>query len=260
MACPEVTIITPCYNAEQYLQQCIESVQSQRFRNWEHLIVDDQSNDRSREIIEGYQARDNRVALLISSDKLGASKARNLAIANAKGKYIAFLDADDWWSSDKLALQIIEMKSADAKFSCSAYNIVDEAGSVLRVQNIESLNQHLLLTKQAVIGCLTVLYDKAYFEQFRFSENMLAAEDYEMWCRMLIHLKKDGGKSAVISEPLAYYRVHSGGKSHKKLRRIKVHYNIYRNHLRLPFVYATWCTLSYVVNGIRDRMLHRSCK
>ncbi|GAB5488638.1 MAG: glycosyltransferase family 2 protein [Parasphingorhabdus sp.] len=254
MRYPEVTIITPCYNAGNYLKQCIQSVQSQGFEDWEHLIVDDQSDDESRDIIGYYQRRDDRVKMLVSSDKLGASKARNLAITHANGRYIAFLDADDWWSHDKLAKQISHMKTIDAHFCCTAYNVVDQAGTLLRLQGISKLGSHRLLTKRAVVGCLTVIYDREYFADFLFSEDMSAVEDYEMWCRMLIYLEKSGGKCEAMPEPLAYYRTHAGGKSHKKMRRVKLHYDVYRNRLQLPFAYAGWCTLGYIVNGVRDRM------
>lgn len=251
---PEVTIITPCYNAGKYLSTCVESVLAQTFGDWEHLIVDDQSSDGSRAVISRFARDDDRIKLIASSSKLGASKARNLAIERARGKYIAFLDADDWWTEQKLEKQIGHLKATDAKFSCTSYFVVDEDDNLRRVQKVKKLQKKLLLTKRSVVGCLTVLYDREYFKDFFFSENMRSAEDYEMWCRMLAFLEQNGGKAAVLEAPLAYYRTHRGGKSHRKLSRIKTHWNIYRKRLNLSTVYALWCTLNYGFNGIRDRM------
>lgn len=254
MSEPEVSVITPCYNAGSYLSTCIESVIGQTFDDWEHLIVDDQSTDGSLDTILRYSQTDERVKLIVSDDKLGASKARNLAIKNARGKYVAFLDADDWWAIDKLEMQLKEIRAADAKFCCSSYSIVDETAKLMRIQNAKQVTKWDIFTKRTVIGCLTVLYDRNYFKNFRFRENMAACEDYEMWCRMISYLEGRGGVSIATREPLAFYRVHRGGKSYKKFARLQVHWRIYRHDLQLSILEASWCLINYAINGIRDRI------
>ena len=96
---PLVSIITPSYNAEKYIEETIKSVQNQTYKNWEMIIVDDISTDQSINIIKKYSESDKRIKYFILNEKGGASLARNKAIQEANGKYIAFLDSDDVWRS-----------------------------------------------------------------------------------------------------------------------------------------------------------------
>ena len=92
-----VSLITPCYNSEKYLDECITSVISQTYQNWEMLIVDDNSSDNSSTIINSYSKNDDRIKPIFLKDNLGPASARNIAISKSKGKYLAFLDSDDIW-------------------------------------------------------------------------------------------------------------------------------------------------------------------
>ena len=105
-----VSIITPCYNSEKFIEECITSVLNQSYRNWEMLIVDDNSSDNSSVLIKSYSKQDDRIKPIFLNDNLGSAMARNKAISVAKGKYIAFLDSDDIWLPKKLEIQIHFMK------------------------------------------------------------------------------------------------------------------------------------------------------
>ena len=93
---PKVSIIVPVYNTEKYLSQCVESILSQTFIDFELLLIDDGSKDDSGKICDEYAAKDNRIRVFHIANS-GVSTARNMGLDNAKGKYIAFLDADDYW-------------------------------------------------------------------------------------------------------------------------------------------------------------------
>ena len=105
-----VSIITPCFNSEKYLDECITSVINQTYQNWEMLIVDDNSSDNSSILIKSYSKQDDRIKPIFLKDNLGPAMARNKAISISKGKYLAFLDSDDIWLPEKLKLQINFMK------------------------------------------------------------------------------------------------------------------------------------------------------
>ena len=101
---PQISVITPCYNAESTIRETIDSVLRQTFKDWELLIIDDCSTDNSAEIIREYSSRDSRIKYFKTEEKSGSpSTPRNIGIDNASGEYIAFLDADDVWLPDKLA-------------------------------------------------------------------------------------------------------------------------------------------------------------
>ena len=116
-----VSIITPSFNSSKFIQECIDSVTSQTFKNWEMIIVDDCSNDNSREIISDLSAKDERLTSIFLEENIGAAAARNVAIRQAKGKYIAFLDSDDIWNKNKLEKQIAFMNEKDIAFSFTSY-------------------------------------------------------------------------------------------------------------------------------------------
>ena len=116
-----VSIITPAYNAAAYIAETIESVIAQTYTNWEMLIVNDCSKDNTAEIIQNYAAKDKRIKLINLKQNSGAAVARNTAIQNAKGRYIAFLDSDDLWKKEKLQKQIQFMQQNGYAFIYSSY-------------------------------------------------------------------------------------------------------------------------------------------
>ena len=101
-----VSIITPVYNAEKYLRQTIESVQSQTYKNYEMILVDDKSTDNSLEIIKQYAKKNNKIKYYALEQNSGTAVARNIALNMSKGRFIAYLAADDKWKKDKLEKQI----------------------------------------------------------------------------------------------------------------------------------------------------------
>lgn len=116
-----VSIITPAYNAAECIAETIASVFAQTYPKWEMLIVNDCSKDNTAEIVKSYAAEDNRIKLINLKQNSGAALARNMAIQNAKGRYIAFLDSDDLWKKEKLQKQLEFMQQNDYSFTFTAY-------------------------------------------------------------------------------------------------------------------------------------------
>ncbi|WP_143531441.1 glycosyltransferase family 2 protein, partial [Rodentibacter trehalosifermentans] len=104
-----ISIIMPAYNAEKYISKAIKSVLSQSYENWELLVIDDNSNDNTVNVVKAY-LHDRRIKLFINMKNKGAAETRNTGLDNAIGKYICFLDADDYWDKDKLSSQYIFME------------------------------------------------------------------------------------------------------------------------------------------------------
>ncbi len=128
MKTPEVSIITPVYNTENYLRDSLESVRNQSFLNWEHILVDDCSKDKSLAIIKGYAEKDPRVKYIKLLENNGAGVARNKAIEMAEGSYIAFLDSDDLWHPLKLEKQIKFMRDNKYHFTFTSYDQLMKIG------------------------------------------------------------------------------------------------------------------------------------
>ena len=148
----DVSIIIPLYNKENWIIDTLQSVENQTFINWECLIIDDQSNDTSYSLVSDYIKQKGIRYRLISKDNSGQSATRNLGIAYATGKYIAFLDADDLWASNKLEVQIKQLESdTSAVCSLSAYQIFDSRKSL---RHLKLIRHHS--TKRLIRGWLTM--------------------------------------------------------------------------------------------------------
>lgn len=105
---PLVSVIMPAYNAEKYIEEAVSSVLSQTYKNWELLILDDCSSDCTAEIAEYFASLDTRIRLLRNPQNMGVAKTRNRGFDIAKGEWIALLDSDDVWHSDKLEKQLLQ--------------------------------------------------------------------------------------------------------------------------------------------------------
>ena len=203
-----VSIITPSFNSSSFIEECIDSVLSQTYNNWELLIVDDFSSDNSSKLVKRYN--DDRILLIELKKNVGASEARNIAIRKAKGKYIAFLDADDIWAPQKLEDQIYFMKKKDIAFSFSSYQTVSEDGkkllSVIKAPNIMTYSSYL---KNTIIGCLTVIIDRDKTGDFEMS-NIRSSHDMALWLLIM----RRGFKAYGLDKILAKYRLVSTSNYH----------------------------------------------
>ena len=128
-----VSVITPSYNSERFISQTIESVLNQTYQKWEMIIIDDVSPDNANAIIEEYIKEDTRIRLIKLEKNSGPAVARNRAIEEAKGRYIAFLDADDLWLPEKLEKQMAFMTKYNLDLTYSSYKLIDEDNNDLGI-------------------------------------------------------------------------------------------------------------------------------
>ena len=241
-----VSIITPAYNAAEYIGETIESVLAQTYHKWEMLIVNDCSKDNTAEIVQSYSDKDNRIKLINLKQNSGAAVARNTAIQNAKGRYIAFLDSDDLWKKEKLQKQLSFMQQNGYAFTFTAYGHFKD-----RKENIQNLVKvpKSLNYKQALkgnqIGCLTVMLDRMQVQNINFSKQK--HEDYILWLNIL----KQGITAYGLDERLALYRTgNSKSVSSNKLQSALWTWNVYRSSQTLSIFKSIYYMCFYVFNGI----------
>lgn len=237
-----VSIITPLYNSEDFISETIESVLSQTYKNWEMIIVDDCSKDNGVEIVRKYQLQDKRIRLISLKKNSGAAVARNIAIENAKGRYIAFLDSDDLWHPEKLERQIKFMQDNNYAFSYTNYQKMTGSGEL--IDEIVKSPSELDYKKELhtnYIGCLTVIYDikklgKVYMPEIR------KRQDYGLWLKIL---KKVDGYG--LNENLAYYRVRNNSVSSNKINLIKYNWKLYRDIEKLSILRSSYYILYTII-------------
>ena len=238
---PSVSIITPAYNAARFLDATIRSVAEQSFSDWEMIVVDDCSPDETPAIAERWAKRDPRVRLIRMSKNAGPGAARNEALAEAQGRYVAFLDGDDLWRPQKLEVQISFMKETGATFSFTGYSIIDEQGRpVGRCVRAPERVDYRALLRNTIIGCLTVVLDRAQLEPLRMPM-LRQHEDLTLWYDIL----KRGIVARGISQDLALYRIRRGSASRNKLRSALHMWKVYREVEGLSVPEALECFTSY---------------
>ena len=246
-----VSIITPSYNSAKFIKECVESVLAQTYTNWEIIIVDDFSQDNSKDKISVLSEIDSRIKTIFLDENIGAAEARNVAIRKAKGKYIAFLDSDDLWEPQKLEKQLSFMSKNNTAFSYTTYQSISEDGSndINIIKAPKKMTYHSYL-KNTIIGCLTVIIDRektGYFEV----PNIQSSHDMELWLLIM----KRGFPAYGLDENLAKYRVVSSSNTANKIKTAQDVWKVYREIEKLSFLDSSWCFFNYVFNAIKKRIL-----
>lgn len=249
MAEPLVSIIMPAYNAEKYIEEAIESVLNQTYSNWELLICDDCSNDRTREIIKECKDNDKRIKLFELKENSGAAKARNTSIEQAEGTYIAFLDSDDVWFETKLSEQIGFMIENNYLFTCTYYNKIDGSSKsldkVIRYKNEADFGELL----KNCPGNSTVIYNSRNLGKFYIS-NIKKRNDYLMWFQVI----EKSNKINCLDKMLSSHRIIENSLSNNKKDLIKYHWIIYRKELDLSLIKSFNICLYWIIKGIINKL------
>ncbi len=246
-----VSIITPSYNSVRYISECVESVLAQTYTSWEMIIVDDCSEDDSKQIITALSSNDIRIKTIFLDSNIGAAEARNIALAKAKGEYIAFLDSDDLWEPHKLERQISFMNKNNIAFSYTTYQSISEDGlNVINIIKAPKEMTYYSYLKNTIIGCLTVIINRekvGYFEM----PNVRSSHDMALWLLIL----KRGFSAYGLDENLAKYRIVSSSNTANKMKAVKDVWKVYREIERLSFLYSLWCFFCYIFNTVKKRIL-----
>lgn len=237
-----VSIITPVYNSEKYIGETIRSVLAQTHNNWEMLIADDCSKDNTAAVVK--QFTDPRIKYFKLEKNSGAAVARNEALEKAKGKYIAFLDADDLWKPTKLEKQLRFMVENNIGFSFTGYEILREGeNKVVKVPPKINYSQFM---KNTIIGTLTVMINREIVGEIRLV-NVKKDHDSMTWAKLL----REGNMANGLNESLAYYRKVDGSISNDKLKAVKNHWNNCRRLERLSIPRCAYYLLFYIINAVR---------
>lgn len=251
-----VSVITPAYNAERFIQETIDSVRRQTYQNWEHLVVIDcNSKDATEKMVREISAQDPRVKCITSSKAYGAAENRNIGLEQAQGEYLAFLDADDLWASNKLENQVQFMEKHDYAFTYTAYTRISEDSKTLGdfIPAPERVT-YLDLLKNNRVGCLTALVKKSEYKNITFIEE--GWEDLNLW----LHLLKQKPYGYGLNENLAFYRIVHGSRSNNKFYSARRRWNSFRKVEKMNWLTSLYYFFHYTVTGFRKHFLIKICK
>lgn len=239
-----ISVLMPVYNAEKTLSDSISSVLNQTYTDFELIICNDGSTDRTAEIVAEFN--DPRIIFISNCLNKGAAGARQCALSAAQGRFISFLDSDDVWHKDKLAVQLNFMSSNNVAFSFGDYHVfTHDVSSPVGFFKAPSTVSFDDLCRTCGIGCLTVMLDRELLGDFEM-QNM-PKEDYATWLSIL---RQGNVLAQKYPGALAYYRKSSGSLSSNKMVEISRQYNVLKNAGGLSGFKASFCLAYYIAHGL----------
>ena len=217
-----VSVIIPAHNCTQYIRQALDSALGQNVP-LEVIVIDDFSADDLDSVMVPYLA-DPRVRYLKNQKNLGVAQTRNRGIALARGSYVAFLDADDYWAEGKLEKQLAKIDQTGAVLCSTARELMHPDGSLSGyVISVAEEYDFAALRLQNQVNCSSVLVKTEVAREFPM-HNDECHEDYLMWLEIL----RKYGKGCAVNEPLLKYRISNTGKSGSKLHSAMMTFKTYR--------------------------------
>jgi teichuronic acid biosynthesis glycosyltransferase TuaG len=239
-----VSIVTPAYNAASFVEETIRSVLAQTYQHWEMLIVDDCSRDSTSAIVEKWARVDKRIRLIRHEVNRRASGARETALEAAQGRYIAFLDSDDLWLSEKLERQLAFMRERDAALSYTSFRRISQDGATVGnpIAIPKSLTYRQLLGNTA-IATSTAIVDRKKAGPFQITHTYY--DDFALWATLL----KRGLTAHGLREDLMRYRVVNNSLSRNKGKSSLKVWQAYRQVEQLSPLAAAWYFTHYAWNA-----------
>lgn len=249
----KVSIIVPVYNVEKFITRTIDSVRAQTYGNWELLLVMDGCTDTTPQVIRQYceQAKDERIRVIDQPRNMGAALARNRGVAEATGRYIAYLDSDDLWREDKLEKQLAFMEEKDAAFSFTGYEFADENGKGLgKVVRVPAVMEYQDALKNTTIFTTTVMFDTEKIDRQLLEMPRIKSEDTALWWKVL----RNGYLAYGLDENLALYRRAGRSLSSNKLEAIRRIWNLYRKAEKLSVLKSARYFCYWAVRAVKRRI------
>ncbi len=241
-----IDIIMPAYNCEEYIENAINTVKKQTYKNWNLIIVNDYSTDGTKKkILENVN---EKIQLIDLKSHVGVAEARNVGIKKSKNRYIAFLDADDMWKENKLYEQLKFMKQNEYEFTFTSFSYLKN-GKIKRVKRIPSKLNYNQALKNTIILTSTVMIDQAKVKNIKMPK--IESEDTATWWSIL----KQGYTANGLNENLTVYRVHEKGLSFNKIIGIKRVWNLYRKCEGLTYFKTLYCFMNYAMNAVKKRVV-----
>lgn len=237
----KVSIIIPCYRCGDTLLRAVDSALKQTYKDIEILVIDDKCPDNSIEKISHLLTECSIFRLVRHKENLGVAQARNSGIKAAKGRYIAFLDSDDYWLPNKLEEQMKLLEQGKRVVYSSYYREKNGRRKLVKVSG--SINFSTLL-KGNVIGNLTGIYDAEFVG--KVLQKTIGHEDYLMW----LEIVRKAGRAYAVDKALAVYTVTENSLSSNKWKALLWQWNIYRRELQLSLSKSLYLFFSYITKAI----------
>ena len=245
---PNFSVIIPCYNAASTIKRTLFALTQQTFIDFEAIIINDGSEDLGPQIVKKFTSNDPRFKLINFTQNQGLSNARNIGLDYSSGKYICFLDSDDWWPSNKLEVfKKYFNKGYDFLFSDYTRVYENTKKEVYVKVKKEIKYEDLLMFNPIPLS--SVSFDSEKFGMIKFRDIKLS-EDWIYW----LDLFKNKIRPFGINKNLMFYNVESNSLSSNKLKMIARAWYVYRHYHGVSFLRASFYLVGYIFNGIKKRL------
>ena len=240
-----ISIIMAAYNAEKTIEQAIYSVLCQTYPDFELLVVNDCSTDKTAALVAAIAEKDDRVRLISNEKNGGVSYTRKHGLEEARGEWIAILDSDDAWASKKLEKQIELQKKTNAELLFTGSAFMDADGKPIEwyLSAPAEVTYRQLLKQNVLSNSSALVRKKLYAKHYAVGDEM--HEDFAIWLSIL----KEGRKAYGVDEPLLIYRIAKSSKSGNKIKAARMNWNTYR-YVGLNPVEALYYECWYMAKNI----------
>jgi teichuronic acid biosynthesis glycosyltransferase TuaG len=245
-----VSVIIPYFRKKKFIVKAINSILNQKYANKEIIIIYDDNDKSDLEYLKRKFSKNKIIKFLINKKNIGAGQSRNRGIKHAKGKYISFLDSDDFWKKNKLDLQIKFMKKNNYSVSHTSYNIVDINNNVLGFRKAKNFVSYKQILTSCDIGLSTVVLEKKILKKIKFP-SLKTKEDFVMWLKLL---KKDipiGG----LNKRLSSWKITKNSLSSSTIQKLIDGFTVYNKYLNYSLIislyYLLCLSLNYCVKKIK---------
>lgn len=246
-----VSIIIPVFNSEKYLEDTINCIINQTYQNYEAIFVDDFSKDNSVRIIEKHMKANSKFKLIKINNHIGVSRCRNIAIRNAKGRYITFLDSDDIWQNEKLEKQLEFIKRKKVGFVYCSFRALNNEGTKIgkKINIPQKLNYKKALLNTRILTITAMIDLNVIPKRYCYMPNVMN-EDMATWWKIL----KKGYVAYGQNEVLAYYRKSKKSRSSKKMKTAFYRWKLYRDVEKISIFKSMFCFINYSINAVWKRL------
>ena len=233
----KISVIIPYHKKISFIKKSLNSALNQTYQNKEIIIIFDDNNQEELKKIRLFIKRKKNIKLIINSKNLGAGLSRNKAAKVAEGKYLAFLDADDFWKNNKLSYQISIMKKLNIKISHTSYFIINENNKIVERRKAKLSQNYNDLLNSCDIGLSSVIIEKKLFLKNKFSSNK-TKEDYAAWLKISKKIPIYG-----IKKYLLFWRKTKNSLSSNIYQKIIDAFDIYYNKEKFGLIKSIYSVI-----------------
>lgn len=244
-----VSVITPYYKKRNYFKKYFTSIQKQTYSKLEIIIIYDDKDDEELKFIREIIKFDKRFKIIVNKNRLGAGKSRNKGILKAKGKYIAFLDADDFWRKNKIELQLKFMVKNNLKISHTSYQILKKKHKFKKVMKAETFKDYKKLLLSCNIGLSTVILKKKILSKNLKFPKLRTKEDMVLWIKLSKKNELIGYKKILSS-----WRKLDDSLSSNSFQKIKDGFNLYYEYLGFNVFKSVYFLFLLSINFVKKNI------